>query len=64
MKESKLNHIGIVLSSDVVGMKVRNCLLEIIAQSEVNNIESLGNVKPTAGLSMLELSIIIIWIGA
>ena len=64
MKESKLNHIGIVLSSDIVGMKVGNCLLEIIVQSAVNNIGSLGNLKPTAGLSMLEMSVIIIWIGA
>ena len=37
----------------------------IIAQSVVNNIRSLSNLKPTVGLSMLEMSIIIIiWIGA
>ena len=65
MKESKLNHIVIILSLDIIGMKVWNYLLEIIAQSAVSNIESLGNLKPTVGLSMLEMSIIIvIWIGA
>ena len=64
MKESKLNHIGIVLSSDIARMKVSNYLLEIIAQSVVSNIGSLGSLKPTADLSMLEMStiIIIIWV--
>ena len=33
-------------------------------ESVVNNIGNLGNLKPTAGLSMLEMSIITItWIG-
>ena len=64
-EKSKLNHIGIVLSLKIAGMKVWNCLPEIIAQSVLNNIGSLGNLKPTVGLSMLELSIImIIWIAA
>ena len=35
-----------------------NCLLEIIAQNAVSNIGSLGNLKPTAGLSMLKMHII------
>jgi len=30
----------------------------------VSNIGSLGNLRPTVDLSMLEMSIIIIWIGA
>ena len=60
MKENKLNHIEIVLSSDIIGMKVWNCLLEIITHSVVNNIGRLGNLKPTTGLSMLKMSIIII----
>ena len=65
MKVNELNHIGIILSSDIVEMKVSNCLLEMIAQSAVSNIGSLGNLKPTVDLSMLEMSIIIIiWIGA
>ena len=50
--------------SDIVGMKDWNYLSEIIAQSVVNNIGSLGNLKPTVGLSVLKMSIIIIiWIG-
>ena len=65
MKESKLNHIGIILSSDIIGMKVQNCLLKIIAQNVTNNIASLGNLKSTAGLSMIKLNInIMMWIGA
>ena len=64
MKESMLDHIGIVLSLDIVGMKVLNCLPEITVQSVVSNIGSLGNLKPTTGLSMLKMSVItIIWIG-
>ena len=65
MKEHKLSHIGIVFSSGIVGMKVWDCLLEIIAQNVANNIGSLGNLKSTAGLSMIELNInIMMWIGA
>ena len=65
MKESKLNHIGVVLSSDNARMKVLNCLPEITVQSAANNIGSLGNLEPTAGLSMLKMRIIIItWIDA
>ena len=49
MKENKLSHI--------VGMKVWDYLLEIIAQNIANNIGNLGILKPTADLSMIELSI-------
>ena len=44
MKESKMNHIGIILSPNIVGMKVRSCQLEIIAQSAASNIGSLGTL--------------------
>ena len=65
MTENKPNHIGIILSLDIVGTKVLNCLLEIISQTAVSNIGSSGNLKPTADLSMLKMSIIIIiWIDA
>ena len=33
MKENKLSHIGIAFSSNIVGTKVWDCLLEIIAQN-------------------------------
>ena len=65
MKENKLSHIGIIISSDIVGTKVSDCLLEIIAQNVVNNIGSLGNLKSIAGLSMIELKInVMMWIDA
>ena len=65
MKDNKLSHIGIAFSSDIVGMKVLDCLIEIIAQNIANNIESFGNLKSTAGLSMIELNInIMMWIDA
>ena len=65
MKERKLNHIGIILSSDIAGTKVSSCLPGIAVQSVAINIENLCNLKPTAGLSMLKMHIITItWIGA
>ena len=65
MKENKVSHIRIDFSSDIVGMKVGDCLLEIIAQNIANNIGSLDNLKSTADLSMIELNInIMMWIDA
>ena len=64
MKENKPSHIRIAFSSDIVGMKVWDYLLEIIAQNVANDIGSLGNLKSTAGLSMIELNInVMMWIG-
>ena len=65
MQENKLSHIRIVFSSDIIRMKVWDCLLEIIAQNVVNNIGSLDNLKSTTGLSMIELNInVMMWIDA
>ena len=65
MKENKLSHIGIAFSSDIVGMKVWDYLLEIIIQNVANNIGSLDNLKSTIGLSLIKLNInIMMWIGA
>ena len=65
MKENKLSHIGIIVSSDIVGTEIWDCQLEIIAQNVMNNIGSLGNLKSTTGLSMIELNInVMMWIDA
>ena len=65
MKENKLSHLGFTFSSDIVGMKVWDYLLEIIVQNVANNIGSLDNLKSTVGLSLIKLNInIMMWIGA
>jgi hypothetical protein len=59
MKGNKLKYIGIVPSLDIAGMKVWSCLPDTIVHNVAINIGSIGNLEPTAGLSMLKMHIII-----
>ena len=64
MKGNKPDYIGIVISSDIARMKVYSCLPDMTVQNATINIGGIGSLKPTVGLSMLKMHIIITtWIG-